>query len=189
MANKSKLEALELLEKAPSGFDYLKPGEYKNLEKQGLVEVNLGMADESGAHACRLTDAGKEYMKSLNGTEGATASTERKHAMAQSFTILSAPLPQTKRKGGAGRPSKYPFDALEVGQFFFVPASADQPEPAKTLGSVVTSANRRNAIVVPGEFKKNRKGEDIPKLAYTKKFVIRPYTHEGVAGAGVWREQ
>lgn len=184
----SKLEVLEAIQKSPTGFDYFKPKDYNKMVEQGILEANLAMVDENGAHACRLTPAGIEYMNSLNGTPGASADNKKEKAMSNPFIIQNVPIPATKRKGGAGRPSKYPFDSLEVGQMFFVPASVDQPDPAKSLGSVVTSANRRYATET-AETKKNRKGEDIPKLAYTRRFVVRPFTHEGVEGAGVWREK
>lgn len=182
----NKLEVLEAIGKAPTGFEYIKPKFYAKIVEQGLVEVNTLMVDENGAHACRLTPKGQEYMNSLNETPGATAVTEK--ATKMSFVIETAPIPAVKRSGGAGRPSKYPFDALEVGQMFFVPASEKQPDPAKSLGSVVTSANRRFATET-GETKQNRKGETVAKLVYGRKFVVRPYTRDGVAGAGVWREK
>ena len=194
MAIKSRLEALEALEKSPSGFDYLKPKESAKLVEQGLVEVNEAMQDENGAFACRLTPKGEEYMNSLNNSGGATTESEGTKTMTSKFVILNVLMPASKRKGGAGRPSKYPFESLEVGQMFFVPESADQPEPVKSLGSVVTSANRRYAEVLNGETKKNRKGEDVPKLSSTRRFVIRPFsvTDENgniVHGAGVWRDK
>lgn len=184
----SKLEVLEAIQKSPNGFEYFKPKEYSKMVEQGILEANLAMEDERGAHACRLTPAGIEYMNTINGTTGASATTAKEKVMSQSFAILDVPIPTTKRKGGAGRPSKYPFDGLEVGKSFFVPCSVDQPDPAKSLGSVVTSANRRYATET-AETKKNRKGEDVPKLAYTRRFVVRPYTHEGVEGALVCREK
>lgn len=182
----NKLEVLEAVSKAPAGFEYIKPKFYAKIVEQGLLEVNATMVDENGAHACRLTTKGQEYMISINGSTGTPATTEKESKM--SFVIETAPIPTIKRAGGAGRPSKYPFEQLEVGQMFFVPASEKQPDPAKSLGSVVTSANRRFATET-GEMKTNRKGESVPKLVYGRKFVVRPYTRDGVAGAGVWREK
>lgn len=191
MANKSKLEALEALEKAPTGFDYLKVREYTKLVEQGLVEVNTAMQDETGAHACRLTPAGVEYTKNLSNPGSATAPETKEKPTMNAFRIYTAPVPASKRSGGAGRPSKYPFDQLEVGQMFFVPVSEKQPEPVKSLGSVVTSANRRYATATDAT-KKNRKGKDIPVLSYTRKFTVRATTQTDeagnvVSGAGVWR--
>jgi hypothetical protein len=184
----TKLEILEGIQNDRQGFAYFKPKDYKKLLSDGLIEVNEVMVTELGEHACRLTEKGIEYMKSINGTSGTSAATAKEKAMTQSFAILDVPIPTTRRKGGAGRPSKYPFDGLEVGKSFFVPCSVDQPDPAKSLGSVVTSANRRYATET-SETKTNRKGEQVPKLAYTRRFVVRPYTHEGVEGALVCREK
>lgn len=54
--------------------------------------------------------------------------------------------PKAKRGGGrgTGAPVKYPFDTLEIGQFFFVPNSeVAKGDAFKTLGSAVGSANQR----------------------------------------------
>jgi hypothetical protein len=86
----------------------------------------------------------------------------------------------------------YPFDSLEVGQSFFVPVSEKHPDPVKTLGSTVSSANMRYAEET-GEHKtvnRAKRGEDrkalldasgnkimeqvsIPVYKHTRKFSIR----------------
>lgn len=187
----SKFEKLETLSKEE--FIYMKPSEYKPLVKEAVAEVNLGM-EQDGNHAVRITQKGKDFLSSFN-EPGEIPLSEKVATVTNktTFVIKSVPMPTTKRKGGAGRPSKYPFDNLEVGQMFFVPATEDQQDPAKSLGSVVTSANRRYATET-GEMKKNRKDEEVPVLEYTRRFVVRPFTEtdehgDNVHGAGVWREK
>lgn len=187
----TKLETLQIIAKAMEqapGYAFMSEASTKALVKQGLVQVDRNVQDDDFRIATALTDAGYTFLNS--NTEAAPASTPVKAS--PMFEIKSAPIPQTVRKSGAGRKQKYPFDALEVGQYFFVPATEKQPDPAKSLGSVVTTANKRYAVQT-GEMKKNRKGEDVPKLAYTRKFIVRPINEEidgeFVPGAGVWREK
>ena len=183
----SKLETLESLmtaSKTDLGYTFLKPAQYKPVVKDDHCQINEAIKNAEGMIACAITPSGIAFLASLDAPKPANVST---------FAIKTAPIPVTKRAGGAGRPSKYPFEKLEVGQYFFVPDTAKQPEPAKSLGSVVNSANHKYATVVEGETRKNRKGEMVPKLAFTRKFIVRPFSEtddagELIHGAGVWRE-
>lgn len=173
--------------KAEPFYLFLSESASKPLVKKGFAEVNKEIENEDCQFATRLTNSGIAF---LNENLKPEAASIPEKVSKMTFEIKSAPLPVTTRKAGAGRPSKYPFEALEVGQYFFVPATEKQPDPAKSLGSVVTSANRRFAEET-GETKKNRKGEDVPVLAYTRKFVVRVFNEtidgEIVPGAGIWR--
>ena len=67
---------------------------------------------------------------------------------ALSISVLSGDFARPKAKRGGGRgtgaPVKYPFDTVEIGQFFFVPNSeVAKGDAFKTLGSAVGSANQR----------------------------------------------
>lgn len=103
-----------------------------------LIEVNTAMVDASGNAAARLTDAGRAM---LAGNAAAPAGAA---APASPYAVISgAVLPPSKRgnaKGG-GAPTIYPFETMEIGQSFFVPISEKHPDPVKTLGSTVSSAN------------------------------------------------
>lgn len=177
--------------KAEPFYLFLSASASKPLVKKGFAEVNEEIQNEDFQFATRLTEAGMANLNS-NNQEAPKASPAVKVNPMTAFEIKSAPIPVAKRKGGAGRPKKYPFEALEVGQYFFVPATEKRPDPAKSLGSVVTSANRSFAVET-GETKANKKGETVPVLAYTRKFVVRVYNEtidgEIVPGAGVWREK
>ena len=102
--------------------------------------------------------------------------------------------PKAKRGGGGGTgaPVKYPFDTLEVGQFFFIANSeVAKGDAFKTLGSAVGSANQRYAKETGethqvtrakrGADHKTIKGADgknvmetvtLPKKEQTRRFVV-----------------
>lgn len=106
-----------------------------------LIEVNVDdvVADEAQA---RLTDAGTVYL----GLYPAKAAAKEAPKTSPFEIITGAVLPPNKRGGGGGgAPTIYPFDKLEIGQTFFVPVSEKHPDPVKTLGSTVSSANHRYA--------------------------------------------
>lgn len=66
------------------------------------------------------------------------------------FTLdVDVPLPSIKRGFGAkaGAPT-YPFDNMQVGQSFFVPATPDRDDPAKSLASTVSAATRKYEVAV-----------------------------------------
>jgi len=150
-----------------------------------LIEVNTGMLDGDGNAAVRLTEAGVAYV-AANGSAPVAAP---KYEI-----ITGAVLPASKRgnKGG-GAPTQYPFDALDVGQTFFVPKSEKYPDPVKKLGSTVSSANARYAELT-GETKtvmRTKRGpgnkavkdsaganvkeeKTVPVKKATRKFTIRP---------------
>lgn len=166
----------------------------KTYVKQGLVEVNRDITDEDFKVAARLTAAGIEYVNNNNNlpeisTTSITPTAQKEPTVSNTFEIVSnVPVPVSKRGAGlCGRKCKYPFDALEVGQMFFVPASDAQPEPWKGMVGVVSGANKRYATA-GNSTKINRKGEEVPTLVYTRRFVLRKYVKDGVEGAGIWRE-
>lgn len=151
-----------------------------------LIEVNSENLNEAGDAQARLTDAGTAYLAANPVKAAAPAA---KAASSPYEIITDAVLPPSKRgNGGGGAPTIYPFDKLEIGQTFFVPVSEKHPDPVKTLGSTVSSANMRFAEKT-GETKKvNRakRGADkkilvpkvmeeveLPVYKHTRKFSIR----------------
>lgn len=119
-------------------------GEVLLTHNPALIEVNLNQVDplDSTKVACRVTPEGAAFLT-------ATASPIHEEKTTMQFEVITdAVLPASKRGGGGGgAPMKYPFDKLEVGNSFFVPASAKLPNPLKTLGSTISSANLRYATV------------------------------------------
>jgi len=190
----TKLETLieigNAMQEEPN-FKFVSHSSVKTFVKQGLVEINEDIKNEDLHIAARLTEAGINYVKE-NLTM--TPVVETPIVNASGFEIIAdVPMPKSKRGGNlnGGRKCKYPFDALQVGQMFFVPATEKTPDPAKSMIGVVSGANKRYASPASdGATKINRKGEEIPVLIYGRKFVVRPYTtKDGIEGAGVWREK
>lgn len=179
-APKSKAAALDLaaiIAATNSGsFVYTSPEAHASALAEGLVEVNPSMSNEAGELATRATAKGIE---SMNAPQ--TASTPAPAAK-PTFTIEDgiALAPVTGRGRGG---ETYPFDQLQPGQSFFVPNSEDKPNVAKSLASTVSSATRRYAEEIPGETRTDRKGNVVPAIKETRKFVVRAV--EG--GARVWR--
>lgn len=104
------------------------------------------------------------------------------------FVLETGYVPPAINRSGL-RASIYPFGTMEVGQSFFVPATTDSPDPAKSLASTVSAATRRYAEIVPGEFKPGRKaGNQVPVRKNTKEFTIRAVTENNIKGARIYRE-
>lgn len=155
-----------------------------------LIEINPTITDPSDPTrvAARSLPAAQAYL------DGLTAKSKSAASQAQYAIIADAVLPPAKKRGatGAGAPTIYPFNGLEVGQSFFVPVSEKHPDPVKTLGSTVSSANRRYAVptgetktieravrgeknraVIGPDGKKKMETVTLPVLKYTRKFTIR----------------
>jgi hypothetical protein len=115
--------------------------EVAKLVKDGLVETNAEIRDGDKI-AARATTKGIEVSSTEGGGNAGTSGTAPV-ATASAFSLIDgAELPASR--GGRNR-SVYPFDTMAVGQSFFVPASEAKPNPAKSLASTVSSANKRAA--------------------------------------------
>lgn len=93
--------------------------------------------------AARITADGVSYLQEQTG-----ASTEHtKPVSAYSVETAGFVAPKVKRGGGGrGAPSKYQFDTMEVGAFFFVPnTDVKDGDAVKTVGSAVGAANQKYA--------------------------------------------
>jgi len=177
---------------------YVSPAEGMDLVKHQppLITVDGSNKDPNDANkiAAHITDDGAKYLASANN-ETAKSST---HFAVQSGGLE---LPKIKRAfgGGGGAPTKYPFETMIVGDFFFV-ANTDvaKGDAVKTMGSAAGSANQRFAedIVINGEIQTEQvtrakrgegnkaiKGPDgknvmetvtVNKKRFTRKFVVRP---------------
>lgn len=168
---------------------------YAPLVEAGLVEINPAMTDDNGYVATRATQAGIESLDSgatvgNNATSeatSATAATGETQKVKTMFKIEdSIPVPTISGRGRGG--NVYPFDQLEVGQSFFVANDESKPNAAKSLASTVSSATARYAVPAEdGSTKTNKKGEVVPVMVETRKFVVRSVEENGVKGARVWR--
>ena len=165
------------------------------LVEAGLVEINPAMVNEAGEIATRATQAGIESLDSgaivvdnatteANSAIAETGKTEKVKTMFQIEDNVPVPAISGRGRGG----NVYPFDQLAVGQSFFVPNSESKPNAAKSLASTVSSATSRYAVPAEdGSTKTNKKGEVVPVMVETRKFVVRSVEEDGVKGARVWR--
>ena len=198
-------------------FAYTSEGVHEKLIEHGFVEINPEIKDETGDIATRATQAGIDYASevlNMGGlpleSEGESASQvgligERADALAKetaehivktkaSVVIeKGVPLP-SKGRAFVQRRQAFPFDELEVEDSFFIKATESKPEPWKSYASTVSNATRSFAVPdSSGEMVVNRKGQKVPKLVQTRKYVIRAVeetdaeTGEVVVGARVWR--
>lgn len=189
-ANQAKklAEIVEATTDAARGFVYMTEKSVKVLVDAGYVECNKEITDGAGNIAVRATKAGLEYGTAPAATEEEGTTTMNTEAKYQIYT--GRHIPSIKR-GGAAK-SEYPFDALEIGQSFFVPATEKMPNPGKSLASTVSSASKRYATE-NGTREINRKVNGVmtkvtvPNYVYTRKFSVRSGEVNGVKGAEVSR--
>lgn len=146
---------------------YGKPADLQKLVDAGFVETNPGATNPANAEeiAVRATPAGVAE----SGQPAAPATVS-------SFTLddgVALPTTTTRSK-----PSVYPFDAMGVGQSFFVPNTEDKPNAAKSMASTISSANKRF---------KNEADESLSRV-----YVVRAVDETDAGrgkGARVWRKQ
>lgn len=179
----------------------------KPLLDAGYISVDVNNRDPSDPSkvAAKITAAGASALaQASNGT-----AQNHKPAM-PSFNVIKGgiELPKVSRgfkkgQGGGGRDAKYPFETMDVNDFFFVADSAvSKGNAVKTLGSAAGSANQRFAQPTGeketvqrakrGTDHKAVKGADgknvmetveVEKKKYTKKFVVRPVKANVAYGA------
>lgn len=107
-----------------------------------LVEAGTN-ADANGNVAVRASQAGIDYLAANAAKQDAPAAAA---PAPSNFVFATVELTPAKRGVGGPRQSIWPFDTLPDGQSFFIEATTARPEPAKTLGSTVSSAIRRFAV-------------------------------------------
>ena len=100
----------------------------------------------------------------------------------------SVPIPAKTRTPKA---TPYPFAMLKHGQSFFVAATKQMPDPAKTIGSKVATALKACAKVT-GHVDTGKvhptTGEVMQRPQYDRRFIVRKWEEDGVKGARVWCE-
>lgn len=116
----------------------------------GLVSVNPNVpADVTGNVQVKATDKGLKAFDELTGLQAGGATEQAApEAEKPTFVLEEGFAPRAAKRGGI-RESLYPFDKMKVGASFFVAATDAQPAPHKTLGSTVSSANKRYAATYP----------------------------------------
>ena len=157
------------------------PAIHEPLIATGLVEINPAIVTDAGEIATRATQAGIDLVnKDLDEAEAAPAAPAAPYVK-RSFLIEDVPL--SLKKARTGRETIYPFDALNIGQSFFVANTPEHPDVAKSLASTVSSANQRFSVpATDGSTRVNKKGETVPAMVKTRTFGIEKV--EGGARVG-----
>lgn len=119
---------------------------------EGFVDqgpAGTGEADSGavGTVAVRCSEKGKTLAATLGATKTANETGAVKTAANISGIVKGIAIPEGKRGGNKGK-SLYNFDAMDVGDTFFIAATAEVPNPAKSLASTATSATRRYDVPV-----------------------------------------
>lgn len=195
-AQLDKLASIVEATNSETGFVYMTPKNVKLLLDADYVECNEQMTDGNKV-AVRATKSGVAALEAAQAEAATGPATEEGTTTmdntASEFAIDDGvAIPAIKRSGAAT--SRYPFDALGVGQSFFVPATEDMPNPGKSLASTVSSASKRYATE-NGTRTINRRNKEtgelepveVPKYDYERKFMVRTVEENGVKGARVWR--
>lgn len=201
MAKKSKTAAavispllITIVGFGPTGGWAASGDELNALSASGLVEIGPVNAADATQVAVRATESGVKAATVPPAAPAAAA------APKPSFNVvMSVPVPESNRGGNKGK-SIYPFEGMAVGASFFIPATAETPDPAKSLASTATSATRRydevvteNGVAVQETVKVKGKEVTREKKRHTRVFVMRPiadgapWGSPGVPGAGVFR--
>lgn len=154
---------------------------------EGLAEAFDDYTNPENAEevAIRATQKGIDSVASET-TASATNQPEKaksKGSNKMSFKIENIPVAAGKR-GGGSRTAKYPFDALEVGQSFFVAATEDHPEPAKSLASALTNAMKKYDVPLLDEAGVQKtKAITVPKTGEKRTILATKHTRVFVANA------
>lgn len=165
---------------------YATKADLETLMRDGLVEIGPQEKPGSNKFAFRATDAGVRAFEA--GGEGSNDAGNGASAPVSTNTKgfeieTGVPVPDRPRRSGPT--GKYPFDALEVGQSFFIPATNDKPEPWKSMQSTVTAAQRRYSV--EDGTRVNRNGDTVPNLKPVRRFRLDKSEKDGKVGARVWR--
>lgn len=172
-AQKALLAEIVEATKGEAGYKFVSELEAEYLREAGLIEVNGDMRDEAGNVAARAIEA--------------ATTTTTKAAPVSKFEIETGiEVPTKATRSGAGRSSVYPFEALEVGQSFFVANEGDK-DAYKSMSSTVSSANARFTEEVTGETRVNRKGKTVPVTKQLRHFMHVRAEKDGVQGTRVFR--
>jgi hypothetical protein len=187
-------------------FIYATRGQMQALLDAGLVECNEAVA-EGNKIAWRTTmlgnvhpvnmpeiatqsdlpsESGAATQETQNETSGEAPHETGRKVMNYELKKV-ANLDEFLKTSKTGRASKYPFDAMEVGDAFDIEPTAETPEPWKTLASSINTASKRYAKVTGT--KTTPSGKTVNVYEFERKFAMRAHTENGKTVARVVRFQ
>lgn len=216
--NKSSLSVLAAVINATNsdvGFEYVVENApaVKVLIEAGLIEVNPTDAgvNAEGERQARVTQVGRDYAAtgefaaaasdaqteaqggqsfgSGQATEGQANEAQAKPAKGKKPNVSIAKGIEMPGRTRAPSAAKYPFDALEIGDSFFIADSeVANGDAYKTMASTISGTNARYSEET-GETRPNRKdaSKTVAVRRQLRQFEHRRWTEEGVTGARVWR--
>lgn len=140
-----------------------------------LVIVNPAIVDpaNSAAIGTVASDLGKVFVNTPIPADPPQAENK------STYTIIKgASLPPVTRRGSSSGVTVYPFDTMDVGDAFFVAATAERDNPAKSLASTVSSANMRYATEKKNPdgtlvMRTTRKGNTVPAVDFVRQYIAR----------------
>lgn len=167
---------------SPAGFGMAPEKDVAEIAaaEPSFLIVDSSVKDAAGNVKASATPAG---IAASQGEQAAAAAAPAAAPKVE-FTIEAGIVIPPSKRGGK-KSDIYPFEKLEVNQSFLVPASADRPNPAKSLASTVSSATKRYAVKTGEQETVVVKGKTITrdKMKLVRQFTVRAV--EG--GARIWR--
>ena len=169
---------------------------------KGWVEVNedIENPEVSGEFATRATQKGIDEFPSREGADGEADdqdtqnSDKENNVVSQTTSVFEIEDIKVIKKRATSGNLKYPFDQLEIGQSFFIPATTERPEPWKSLCGAITVANNRHAVPKFEEDgttavmrTKRNSDEEVQATELTRRFAITKDVKDGVEGARMGR--
>jgi hypothetical protein len=187
-------------------------------------DVGLMLTKDEGQEAVDAGDAAVDTTVVAGDTAKVTLTDQGKAKVAAqtpaevakpSFTLRDSIEPPTIKRGGGRKTaeSAYPFDAMEIGQSFHIPATATNPNPAEKIASTVSGQRVKYAVKTgetetitqktyakdaEGKFVKNAEGKRVvtgeitktrDKMKLGRDFIVRSVGDDDPDGKGarVWR--
>jgi len=209
ISDESKSVLGQLVELMPQ-YCYVDPSAQLTLSSAGYIEYSDDLPVEAGTGrtAARATLAGQAFLypdtpvseKVKEGyvtsvpvavvepiaepkPEPTPAQAALDEVAQKDFAIYKGD-PDMHKKRVKPRKAVYPFEQLEIGQLFFVPATKERPDPAKSLASTVSTASKRFATIDGEREVKNKKGAArmVPNYVYQRKFSVATIKKDSVCG-------
>lgn len=167
-------------------------------QHESLIEVNTADIAE-GKAAARLSEAGKQYLANVENPINSESAGKPMYGIIQAKVTI--PASKRGNRKGAGAPTQYPFETMNVGDTFFVPDSAKKGNAAKHLGSTVSQQNMHyreetsetkqvtrtkrgpgNKAEIGPDGNKVKETVTVPVYKPTRKYVVRAVKKGDVLG-------
>ena len=179
------------------GYVYTSEPIYSILVKKELGEVNMDIENPAvlGEFAIRATKKGIEECPVSEAANQDTQEPDKENdVVSQTTSVFEIEDIKVVKKRATSGNLKYPFDQLEIGQSFFIPATIERPEPWKSLCGAITVANNRHAVLkfeedgtTPVMRTKRNSEEEVQVTELTRRFAITKDTKDDVEGARMGR--